>query len=438
MHWLLGAIPPIALSFVLIVAPLIGRFAPGENGFRVFWPAIFAITVVLAAVSYRRLTLSIFRAPPIVALLLFLAFAGAGVNWALSPDHAMTRWVLQMMVIATIIVPLALARPSGSTIEQLHWCFLTAMIIAAGYVNSIPPMQDYNGEVLGHPGYFFHKQYLGMYASIALLIAVHELFQPWRRRALAIITIAVAAWLLLESKSKSALGFLLLAPMLALLAMIAAQKLRRPLLLIVLMIPLSWYGAAMLITNLSYRISYHLTGDPTFTGRTVIWDFISTQISKKPWFGWGFQSFWEIGPMSPAVREGPAFVKTMSSSHSGYMDVRLETGIIGLSIFLVFIAATFHVIGRIMNNDPVRAWLLLSIGLYTSLANLLDTYWLIPHDAMWLLFLIVVAEASRPYPISHRQAQPLRNDSRWRPARRLPQRLRQPTSQLTVGKTLRS
>ena len=48
------------------------------------------------------------------------------------------------------------------------------------------------------------------------------------------------------------------------------------------------------------------------------------------------------------------------NAHNGYLETILDTGYIGLILFLVFIFATLHAIGRVAGRDPARAWLLLS------------------------------------------------------------------------------
>jgi exopolysaccharide production protein ExoQ len=49
---------------------------------RIFWPAVAAISVVLAVPNRSRLTLP----PHIICLLAYLAFAGASVLWAFRPE----------------------------------------------------------------------------------------------------------------------------------------------------------------------------------------------------------------------------------------------------------------------------------------------------------------------------------------------------------------
>ena len=92
--------------------------------------------------------------------------------------------------------------------------------------------------------------------------------------------------------------------------------------------------------------------------------------------------------------QAPGYIREMPSSHSGYMELKLETGRIGYWIFLVFIYSSLHLIERVRRIDPVRAWFYLSLQLFAVLSNLLDSSWLVLTH-FWLLYLIVVAETVR-------------------------------------------
>jgi len=84
----------------------------------------------------------------------------------------------------------------------------------------------------------------------------------------------------------------------------------------------------------------------------------------------------------------------MPSSHSGYLELKLETGRIGYWIFLIFIFSSLHLLERVRRKDPMRAWFFLSFGLFAVLINFLDSHWLELTD-FWLLYLFVVAESVR-------------------------------------------
>jgi hypothetical protein len=84
----------------------------------------------------------------------------------------------------------------------------------------------------------------------------------------------------------------------------------------------------------------------------------------------------------------------MPSSHSGYLELKLETGRIGYWIFLVFIYSSLHLLERVRRKAPVRAWCYLSIELFAILINLTDSNWLVLNSG-WMLCLFMVADSVR-------------------------------------------
>jgi hypothetical protein len=98
-------------------------------------------------------------------------------------------------------------------------------------------------------------------------------------------------------------------------------------------------------------------------------------------------------PNSPQ-NEAPGYIRDMPSSHSGYLELKLETGRIGYWIFLVFIYSSLHLLERVRRKAPVRAWCYLSIELFAILINLTDSHWLVLND-LWMLYLLVVVETVR-------------------------------------------
>jgi hypothetical protein len=81
----------------------------------------------------------------------------------------------------------------------------------------------------------------------------------------------------------------------------------------------------------------------------------------------------------------------MPSGHSGFLELKLDTGYIGYWIFLVFVFASVHGLEFARRRDPARAWLLLTLAIYIILLNFIESIW-IQTDRLWLLYLIVVGE----------------------------------------------
>jgi O-antigen ligase len=406
---LLAIMPVIAIFYVLLILPFLPDDGKGRVENILFWPVAAALTLALILPNWSRTDHRFWRSLPIMSLIAYFLFAAASVTWAYSPENAFTRFAVQVLGCFIIVAPYALPIRTNYTIQLLHVCLAIALAVNAIIVLTTPP------SPIGHLGYFAHKQQLGLLGATGVILSSHELlFRGWRR-LLAIIAICVGVWLVVESQSKSALVFSFLAMACAWPILFLCKKLRiTPAYIIAAVVV-----ASMFISNPIERIGYRLYGDATLSGRTEIWNYISWQISQKPWFGWGFHSYFFV-PDSPITKAG-GFVGQMPSSHSGYLELRLETGRIGYWIFLVFIYASLHCLERVRRRDPVRAWFYLSNMLFALLINLVDSHWLV-FSTVWMIWLVMVAEAVRyswPSKLPHlgQSSTPARNGLASRPPR---------------------
>jgi len=328
-----------------------------------------------------------------MSLAAYLLFAAASIGWAYSPDYSFSRYLVQLFAVILVLMPYAFPVSTAHTPQRLHVCCAIAVAITAVVVSTTPP-----GPV-GHTGYFTDKQTMGMFCGTVIIISAHELlFHGWRR-LLAVVVMCVAVWLILESQSKASLAILLLSLVFSGFVLAACKYFRTtpPFVLGVIVLVLSGLSLAFGQFSVTLKdplgsLSYHLYGDYTVTGRSYIWDFINYQISQAPWFGWGFHSYWGV-PNSPN-NAAPGFIRGMSSSHSGYLELKLDTGSVGYWIFLVFVYSSLHSLEMVRRKDPARAWLYMTLASYVIFLNFIDSVW-ISLNGLWILYLIIVAEGIR-------------------------------------------
>jgi exopolysaccharide production protein ExoQ len=401
---LFGLIPFLTFSYVLTFHHLLGfvfineRRARGDVApnfiNRSFWLGLAVVTIFLALCYLRQLEWGRLKSPVCISLVVFFTFAAASVTWAYSPDLALSRVSVAIIVALTILLPYTQRASEYDTVKGLYRCYVFAIFVSALFVANEAPMLTALGTVFGYQGYFTFKGSLGQCGAAALLFSVYALrFRGWDR-VLAPIVMAVSLWLIVVSHSKGSLALLLISPLLAVIVLGIRRATKTPLIAVCAACLAGYFFATLMISDLTGKISYSLYGDPTFTGRTFIWQFAEWQMTRSPWLGWGFHSFWLVGPKAPSVVEAPQWISSMTGSHSGYLDVRLETGFIGYSLFIAFLAATLHSIDRVVSKDAMRGWLLLSIAFYVMTTNILETVWLY-NDPLWLLFLFVGADALR-------------------------------------------
>ena len=338
-------IPLVVCAYVTIVGPLISDInvaltdlqnaEPGLAG-RIFFPAISAVSIILAIRNHSRLR----RWPPhMICLLVCVAFAGASVLWAFRPEASFVRFVRLVMVLSALVLPAMLAARTVDLMRGMFLCFAASVILNI-FVGHHTPDGYFSGFLSG-------KNELGEISGIAVLLAVHETLYPGLRRVFGIAVMVTATLLLLWSESKTSFALALICPVLAGAIWVIRKAAR--------ISPAITFGSALLcyaaVSSVSDFNSTYLTGvlygDSTFSARTVIWDFVFSEIAHSPLFGWGYRSFWLVGTDAPSVIEAPAFVGSMPQGHNGYYDTILELGYVGLALLMVFIFATLHAIGRV-------------------------------------------------------------------------------------------
>jgi exopolysaccharide production protein ExoQ len=384
-------LPTLAIVYASIVAPLIFFASPpsanmvqsillsqGHLENQIFWPAMAASSVVLVVRNRSRIG-KLILPPHIICLLLYLAFAGASALWAFKPQLSFTRFTLQVMILASVILPIMLAARTADVMGGVFLCFGFGLILNV----LLGPYEAGN-----YGGYFLDKNGFGQFAAIAFLLALREVLYRGLRRVLGMIVVVIAGIVLFLTNSKTAIGFGLLAPFLAGFTLMTRKMMRISPAIVVFII-------IALLIFFRDNVGWYLFNDPTFTARTVIWDFVTYEIGRRPLLGWGYQSFWLVGADAPAIFEAPGWVKTMPHSHNGYLDTVLEMGLVGLALLVIFIMTTLHAIGRVADRDPARAWSMLSLAIFVIFHNLLETSWMRGSDFVWMMFALLAAELGR-------------------------------------------
>jgi exopolysaccharide production protein ExoQ len=379
---LLARMPAFAIFYVLLILPFLPDDGKGRVENILFWPLMAILALTLFLKDRARADYGFFRSLPIASLLAYLAFSALSVTWAYSPDLSFSRLIVQALALVVILLPNAMRGRAKTAMPGVYLCLVAAIAVSSVFVLTTPP------SPIGHPGYFTHKQELGLLAAIGIITSGYELLQGGWRRVVAVITMGVAFWLVVESESKSALAFAVFSLGCSWVILLVCKMTRLTPAIIVGTVVI----ASMFVSNPIERLGYRIYGDASLTGRTGIWAYIDYQISHRPWFGWGFHSYYFV-PNSPHMH-APGYVREMPSSHSGYMELKLETGRIGYWIFLISIYASLHLLERVRRIDPVRAWFFLSFQLFAILINLTDSGWFI-LSALWMLYALVVAESVR-------------------------------------------
>lgn len=385
--WILG----IAVTFFS------GDLLP--MGFRDKWMAPLLIAVVVILGRARLLgVMQRFVNPGMVLVLLWALFSAA---WSPRPMFVATQ-AMSLIGVSLIALGFSLsgwhpdrfARQLAATVSVL----LVLSIITAVLFPHIGVHSGTDISLLhSWRGVTFQKNGLGQLSVIGLIVWTYL----WAARKVggiaALLGITLCVFTLMKSRSSASLA-------LALPACLGTLMILRPKIgfgvmarrvfigLIAILVPLCIYAA---VATSYFAFFGELFGkDGTFSGRTLIWNALITEISTRPWLGTGLNSFWG-GVDAGEIRVQAVAQWDVRNGHNGYIDVVNELGLIGLALFLLFLIYHSMALARLSRISRSHYALHLPLFIYVILANTSESGWFFPVAPTHLIGMYASLEVSR-------------------------------------------
>jgi O-antigen ligase len=141
------------------------------------------------------------------------------------------------------------------------------------------------------------------------------------------------------------------------------------------------------------NLTRQLPIDPTFTGRTDIWEFSLSALGEKPIVGHGYAAFWD-NVASRQTDDGAEWAATAAHSHNSYLDLAVTTGLPGLAlVVLIFVLAPLGNFHSIQADGRSRrlARFFLTIWLFGLYYGTTETFLLDKQNPTWFMFALAVA-----------------------------------------------
>jgi exopolysaccharide production protein ExoQ len=139
------------------------------------------------------------------------------------------------------------------------------------------------------------------------------------------------------------------------------------------------------------RLAFLLGRDATLSGRTAIWAQVAHLILRRPLFGYGYDAFWR-GMQGPSLQVAAAVHFIVAHAHNGFLEIALELGTAGLSLFAVSWLRAWHRLWPLWRRGAIDriAWpiaVLVLIALYDLDENTL----LISNGLFWILYVAALS-----------------------------------------------
>ena len=402
---LASLLPAIQAGYILIGFPLIYRGNPAETQVAVepdyflnklIFPVLFM--VALALFLAVRPQFHFWRKTPVMLVVTYVALAGLSTVWSLAPDRSFDKFLLLVLALGIPCMAILICGSLERCLKPIFWVVAAAMAINLVVVLLTDP------GPIGHQGIYSHKNLLGSYCSLGVAFGLAGMSSRWSvYKAAGLFALVAALLILVQSQSKTSLMLAVMVPALAWGMVFARRHLAVSLPVQAVLVALGLtFAFNVLSTSYGFgigTISNAIAGEPTFTGRTSLWEFSLDNVAQRPLLGHGYQAFWNIGKAAPSHRAEPGFIHVTPHAHNGYIDTMLELGVIGLVVLVLILLAMFAVVDRIVRERPRIGHLALTLLCLPIFHNMLESTWFSPLEAtMACLFLILFTSAVQGLP----------------------------------------
>lgn len=302
-------------------------------------------------------------------LVIMLAFFGLTTAFAWHRDLAWLQWIAVAKIILMTIVPLMLIYGK----ERIHWLLLVVagsigffglkggiFVLQTGGVHSIYGPDD---------SFIADNNSLGLAMVMVLPLLVflrREESNVWIRRILGITAFFTVISIVVTYSRGALIGLAAVLPFLF-------MRLKKKFLLLLVFVPLTYYGIEHAPDRLNKRVETIETAeeDQSFMQRIQAWSVAWNIAKERPLIGAGFKleytndRIW----LSYADRKYDKWGQSARAAHSIYFQVLGEHGFPGLALYLLLILLTMlrlRKLSKLADRDPDSAW----IGNYAAALNI--------------------------------------------------------------------
>ncbi len=150
-------------------------------------------------------------------------------------------------------------------------------------------------------------------------------------------------------------------------------------------------GATIVVLVDNYEAVLTSMGrDATLTGRTTIWQVALEKLAERPWFGYGYQSFW-IPDQGNSLEVFYRMTWQPAHGHNGFIDLLVELGVIGFTAFALSLLMSFKRATTWYQANPGAVGTIPLVSFcYVIMYNLTESALLFnPNGINWFLYVLM-------------------------------------------------
>lgn len=338
-------------------------------------------------------------------ILLWFLYCGVSILWSDFPDVSVKRWIKGVGSVVMVLVVLTDPNPIEAVRTVIRRCAYILIPLSVLFIKYFRHLGVIYSPWGGEPnlaGVATDKNALGRLCLVSGFFVFVHLLTVWRRDGsvssgkkdilIDSSLLLVIAWLLLKIDSATAVGaFIVGASAYIVLGFpIIRENSWRFRVLAFVIIP--FLVILLQLFNPIELVVEGLGRNMSLTDRTILWDDLLA-MDTSPLIGVGYGSFW-LGERLEILWD--KYWWKPNEAHNGYLEVYLETGIIGLGLLMGVVLFAYRNIRKafVVNYDYARVRLafLVIVLLYNVTESAFRGV-----TVMWFMFLLMAMEYPRSY-----------------------------------------
>jgi exopolysaccharide production protein ExoQ len=351
-YWLMVARWVLTCGFLLLVLVGLQPMSTGSLADRVKGSPLDRVVVItLFAIAlcviwkHRPAAFACLRENWVIVAV--VGFALFSTIWSDYP-YLTFRRATQLALVTAIAIAVAISAAGPRQAHTLLYSWLIAVMALNLVMIAIWPSSSISGS--GAQGIYTNKNTAGQIAMITAIIGATWMISTRNVASVivGIIGLMMAFTLLLLSSSKTSIGLTLVALVVVAVFPLSVVLGERFVLLIWFM---GLVGILSLIGLFVWN-DFDLVGvlataiaDKSFTGRDALWAFAWKMANERPWGGYGYGAFWDVGEANdPLVRVDPGTwlgdveKGAINQAHNGYLELWLNIGLPATIVVIVTLA----------------------------------------------------------------------------------------------------
>jgi O-antigen ligase len=329
-------------------------------------------------------------------LFLFLVYCGFSAMWSDYPIVSFKRWIKEVGNILMILIIVTENNPSKAIkilYRRVAYIHLPLSIVFIKYFPDLGRVFSRSGEVM-YSGVTGHKNSLGVLATVLFIMLLWDFAAIINQRkssqyksvaSVYIILMLMSLWLLNISNSATSILTCIIGVGIFFLLGRSIVKNNLQSLFSFVLLTMVIFCILQLFIDLPSLILNSLGRDSTLTGRTQLWKEV-LEIDINPIIGTGYEGFW-LGERLEFFSE--KYWWRPNQAHNGYLEIYLNLGYIGCSIFLILLIGLYrNITSRILFDFDFQR-LRLTFYFVLLLMNLTEGYFLQGPSNAWFLFLLI-------------------------------------------------